>query len=72
MIHFAKCDNIGSHWLPTYVKSNKVTYFDSFADENIPKEIQKLIINKNIETNISRIKADDLIMCGYLFIRSIN
>ena len=42
-----------------------VTYFDSFGDENIPKEIRKFIGNKNITTNIYRIQAYDLIMCGY-------
>ena len=32
---------------------------------NIPKEIKKIIGNKNIITNIYRIQAYDLIMCGY-------
>ena len=42
----------------------KVTYFDSFGLDDIPKEISKFIGNKNITTNIYRIKAYDSIMCG--------
>ena len=42
----------------------KVTYFDSFGLDDIPKEISKFIENKNITTNIYRIKAYDSIMCG--------
>ena len=30
---------IGTHWIALYVNDNDVTYFDSFAVENIPKEI---------------------------------
>ena len=45
--------------------SNNITYFDSFGVEHIPKEIKAFIKNKNIKTNIFRIQAYDLIMCGY-------
>ena len=55
---------IGSHWIPLYVNDDNVTYFDSFGVEHIPKEIRKVIGNKNIITNIYRIQADDSIMCG--------
>ena len=34
-----------------------VTLFDSFGVEHIPKEIRKIIGNKNIITNIYRIQA---------------
>ena len=47
----------------------KVTYFDSFGLDDIPKEISKFIGNKNITTNIYRIKAYDSIMCGCFCIR---
>ena len=47
------------------VKSNVVTYFDSFGVEHIPKEIKIFIKNRNIKTNIFRIQAYDSIMCGY-------
>ena len=32
----------------------------------IPKEIKTFIVNKNVVTNIYRIQAYDLIMCGYV------
>ena len=34
-------------------------YFDSFGVEYVPKEIKKLIGNKNITTNFYRIQAYD-------------
>ena len=43
-------------------------YFDSFWFEYIPKEIRKLIGNKNVITNIYRIQAYDSIMFGYFSI----
>ena len=45
-----------------------VMYFDSFVAEHILEEIKKLIGNKNIITNIYRIQAYNLIMCGYFYI----
>ena len=38
----------------------------------IPKEIKKIIENKNIITYINRIKACDSIICGYFCIGFIN
>ena len=55
-----------------YVNNKTVTYFDSFGFEHIPKEIMKLIGNKNIITNIFRIHAYDSIICGYFCIGFIN
>ena len=49
------------------MKANNIVYFDSFGVEHIPKEIQKLIGNKNI-TNIYRMQAYDSIMRGYFCI----
>ena len=65
--------DIGTHWVALYVggaspkdvQNNDVTYFDSFRVEHIPKEIKKIISNKNIKTNIFRIQAYNSIMCGY-------
>ena len=48
-----------------YIQNNDVTYFDSFGVEHIPKEIRTFIGSKNIKTNIFRIQAYDLIICGY-------
>ena len=61
---------------------NEVIYFDSFGIEHIPKEINKFIRskeldsvvgnNKKIKANIFRIQAYDSIMCGYFCIEFIN
>ena len=72
--------DIGTHWVALYVHNNYVTYFDSFGVEHIPKEIKAFISrplssasqNKNIITNIFRIPAYHLIMCGYLCIGFID
>ena len=46
--------------------NNDVTYFDSFGEEQIPKEIKAFIDRSlSIATNIFRIRAYDSIMCGY-------
>ena len=60
--------SIGTHWIALYVKNNNVTYFGSFKVEHIPKEIKKIIGNKNIITNIYRIQSCSSIMCGYFCI----
>ena len=54
------------------MQNNNVTYFDSFGVEHIPKEIRTFINNKNITTNIFKIQAYDLIMCGYFCIGFID
>ena len=73
--------DIGTHRVALYVsraspkdvKSNDVTYFDSFGVEHIPKEI-KAFINRSlsITTNIFRIQAYDSIMCGHFCIGFID
>ena len=59
-------------WIALYVNGNDASYFDSFGVGHIPKEIQTLIRDKNIITNIYRIQAYDLIMCGYFCIGFID
>ena len=54
------------------MNAENVTYFDGLGVEHIPKEIRKLIGNKNIETNIYRIQVYDSIMCGYFCIGFID
>ena len=59
--------SIGAHWIPLYIiNNNNLTYFDSFGDENIPKESKKVIGNKNIITNFYRIQPYKSIMCKYI------
>ena len=35
--------DIETHWIALYILNNKVTYFDSFGVEHIPKKIKKFI-----------------------------
>ena len=73
VINLSEYSDIGTHWVALYVhKANDVTYFDSFGVEHIPKEIKKLISNKNMKTNIFRIQAYDSTMCGYFYIGFTN
>ena len=55
-----------------YITGDKVTYFDSFEVDYIPKEISKFIANKNVRSNIYAIHAYISVMCGYLFTRFID
>ena len=62
----------GTHQIDLYVNGNKASYFDSFGVEHIQKEIKNFIGNKNIMTNIYRIRACNSIMCGYFCIGFID
>ena len=55
-----------------HISNDEITYFDIFVVKHIPKEIKIFIGIKNIQTNIFRIKAYDLVMCGYFFIGFID
>ena len=57
VMNFDKYADVGTHWVALYVEDIEVIYFDSFWVENVPKEIEKFIKNKNIKTNIFRIQA---------------
>ena len=81
VINLDEYENIGTHWVSLFVKTNEVIYFDSFGVEHIPKEINKCIRskelgsavgNKTIKASIFRIQAYDSIMCGYFCIEFIN
>ena len=72
VINFDEYADEVTHWIALYVKNNEVIYFDSFAVEHVPKEIKKIIGNKDIRTNIFRIQAYNSIMCGYFCIRFID
>ena len=54
------------------MNAQNVTYFYSLRVEHIPKETRKFIGNKNIMTNIHRVKAYNSIMCGYFRIGFIS
>ena len=70
MVMHKKCCCV--RWIALHVNQNNVTYFDSFGAEYIPKEIQKLLGDKNIATNIYRIQANESMRCGYFCIRFIH
>ena len=76
LINLDKYSDIGTRWLALYISNNKVTYFDSFGVDDIPKEIKKFIkesIDKfTIVTNVFRIQACDSVMCRYFCIGFID
>ena len=72
VIYLDEYADVGTHWIPLYVKNNEVTHFDSFGVEHIPKEIKKFIGHKNTKTNIFRIQVANSIMCGYFCTRFID
>ena len=48
IINVPEYDSIETLWLALYVNTEKVTYFDCFGVENIPKETKQFIGNKNV------------------------
>ena len=68
IINIDEHESTGTHFIALYVNGDKVTYSDSFEVKHIPKEIKKIIGNKNFTTNTYRIQAYDSIMCGYFCI----
>ena len=72
VINLDEYEDVGTHWIALYVKNNKITYFDSFGVEHVPKEVKRFIEHKSIKRNIFRIQADNSIMCGYFCIGFID
>ena len=56
IINVDESSDIGTDWVPLYMKNNDVTYFDSFGVEHIPKEIKTFISNNNIKKNFLEYK----------------
>ena len=54
------------------MNDDSVTYLDNFGVEHIPKEIKKIIGNKNITINIYGIQANGWITFGHFCIRFIG
>ena len=50
------------------MNGDNLAYFRNLGFEYIPKEIKKVIDNKNITTNIYRIQVNDSVICGYVCI----
>ena len=72
MINIDENSGIGTHWIALYVNNKTATYFDSFGIEHIPKEVKKIMGNRNIIINIYRIQNYDSTMCGYFCIDFID
>ena len=72
VINLDEDSDTGAHGIALYVNIKTVTYFDRFGVEHVPKEVKKIINNKNIITNIFRIQAYDSVMCRYFCIGFID
>ena len=72
VINLNEYKSIATHWIALYANGNNVMYFDSFRVEHIPKQIKKIIGNKNIITNSYRIQAHNSIMGGHFCIGFID
>ena len=72
IINLDEYSDIGTHWIDLWVDNNDVTYFASFGAEHIPKEIKEFVKNKNMTTNIFRIKEYDSVMSGCFCIGFID
>ena len=72
VINLDEYESIETHWISLYVKggngeaSNNVVYFNSFRVKHIPKEIKKLIGNRNFTTNVFRLQTYNSLMSGYI------
>ena len=56
-INLDEFKSVGTYQIALNVNGNDITYFNSFADECIPKEIEKFIGHRNITTNTFTIAA---------------
>ena len=78
LINLDEYKSIGTHWNALNVNDNNwsasydATNFDRVVVEQIPKEIKKIIGNKNIITNLYRKQAYKLIMCACFCILFID
>ena len=72
VINLDEYSDIGPHWIALYVNTKTVTYLHSFGVGHIPKEIKKIINNKNIIANVFRLQAYDSVMCGYFCIGFVD
>ena len=72
VVNIYQYSDIGTHRNALYVSNNNVTYFDSFGEEHVPKEVNNFISNKNIKTNIFKIDAYDSVMFGLFCIGFID
>ena len=72
VINLDEYANVGTHWTVLPALNNDITYVYSFGIERIPKETRHFIGNKNIETNIYRMQANNSITWEYFCIGFID
>ena len=72
VINLDEYADVGTRQISWQEEDNEIIYFDSSAVEHVPKEIEKFIGHKNIKIDISRIQANNSIMCGYFCIGFID
>ena len=72
VINLDEYADIGTHWIDLFCNRNEIVYFDSFGVEHIPEEIKNFVGNKNIIANISRVQANNSVMCWYFCIGFID
>ena len=65
VINLDEYSDVGTHWIALYVEDIQIIYFYSFGLERDPKEIEKFIDHKNVNTNIFRVQSNNSIMCRY-------
>ena len=49
VINLDEYKNMATHWVALFAKPKYTVYFDSFGVEHIPKEMKKIIANKDIK-----------------------
>ena len=72
VINLDEYSDIGTDRVALYLNNKTATYFNSFGVEHIPKEIKKIIGNKDITANIFRMQRYDSIISGYFCVGFIN
>ena len=72
VINLDEYADIETHQIALYVLNIGTIYFDSFGVEHVPKEIIKIIRNKNIKPNIFGIQSNKFTIYGYFCIGFID
>ena len=72
IINFDGYTDVCTHWISLYCRDIEIIYFDSLGVEHVPKESEKFIGYKNINTNIFKIQSNTSIMCEYFCIGLID
>ena len=64
--------DVETHWTALYVSNNGVIFLTVLELGMFLKKLTKLLEIKTKKTNILRIQANNLIMCGYFCIGNTN